>query len=104
MGPATGAGWGWTSRLWREADGSLWTKGTSATVFVRTGGLALRAALFGAAVLVGIHHGSAALMSALAVTLAVRSDVLMWRAGQMRPAYGGPADGMASQPTWKDRV
>ncbi|GGT47423.1 DUF1453 domain-containing protein [Streptomyces atratus] len=104
VGLVTGAGWGRTSRLWREADGSLWSKGTKATVFVWTGGLALRAALYGAAALMGIHQGSAALLSALAVTLAVRSGVLMWRAGQMRPAYGGSADVMSSQPAWKDRV
>ncbi|MFD9599748.1 DUF1453 domain-containing protein [Streptomyces sp. NPDC059970] len=104
VGLVTGAGWGWTSRLWREADGSLWSKGTKATVFVWTGGLALRAALYGAAALMGIHQGSAALLSALAVTLAVRSGVLMWRAAQMRPAYGGSADGMSSQPARKDRV
>ncbi|WP_327370272.1 DUF1453 domain-containing protein [Streptomyces sp. NBC_01217] len=100
----TGAGWGWTSRLWREADGSLWSKGTKATVLVWTGGLALRTALYGAAALTGIHQGSAALLSALAVTLAVRSGVLMWRARQMRPAYGGCGDGMPSQSAWKDRV
>ncbi|WP_405684012.1 DUF1453 domain-containing protein [Streptomyces sp. NBC_00057] len=104
VGLVTGAGWGWTSRLWHEADGSLWSKATKATVFVWTAGLALRAALYGAAALMGIHQGSAALMSALAVTLVVRSGVLMWRAGQMRPAYGGSADGMSSQPAWKDRV
>ncbi|MGW1105610.1 DUF1453 domain-containing protein [Streptomyces sp. NPDC002540] len=104
VGLVTGAGWGWTSRLWREADGSLWSRGTKATVFVWTGGLALRAALYGAAALMGIHQGSAALLSALAVTLAVRSGVLMWRAGSMRPAYGGCADGEPSQQVWKDRV
>ncbi|WP_327349283.1 DUF1453 domain-containing protein [Streptomyces sp. NBC_01321] len=104
VGLVAGAGWGWTSQLWREADGSLRTKGTKATVSVWAGGLALRAALFGAAALMGIHQGSAAPMSALAVMLAVRSGVLMWRAGQMRPAYGGFADGMASQPAWKDLV
>ncbi|MFF2406900.1 DUF1453 domain-containing protein [Streptomyces sp. NPDC058092] len=104
VGLVTGAGWGWTSRLCREADGSLWTKGTKATVFVWAEGLVLRAALFGAAALVVIHQGSAALMSALAVTLAARSRVLMWRAGQMRPAYGGSADGMSTRPAWKDRV
>ncbi|MER8085715.1 DUF1453 domain-containing protein [Streptomyces sp. NPDC058316] len=104
VGLVTGAGWGWTSQLWREADGSLWSRGTKATVFVWTGGMALRAALYGAAALMGIHQGSAALLSALAVTLAVRSGVLMWRAGLMRPAYGGCADGEPSQPVWKDRV
>ncbi|MFF1648707.1 DUF1453 domain-containing protein [Streptomyces sp. NPDC058240] len=104
VGLVTGAGWGWTTRLWREADGSLWSKGTRATVFVWTGGLALRAALYGAAALMGIHQGTAALLSALAVTLAARGGVLMWRAGQMGPAYGGSAGGMMSRPAWKDRV
>ncbi|MFF2329076.1 MULTISPECIES: DUF1453 domain-containing protein [unclassified Streptomyces] len=104
VGLATGVGWGWTCRLWSEADASLWSKGTQATACVWAGGLALRAALYGAAALLGIHQGSAALLSALAVTLAVRGGVLMWRAGQMRPAYGGSADAMASQPAWKDRV
>lgn len=104
VGLVTGAGWGWTARLWREPDGSLWSKGTKATVFVWTGSLVLRAALYGAAALMGIHQGSAALMTALAVTLPVRSGVLMWRARQMRPAYGGAADGMPSRPAWKDSV
>ncbi|WP_327127144.1 DUF1453 domain-containing protein [Streptomyces sp. NBC_01727] len=104
VGLVTGAGWGWTARLWREPDGSLWSKGTKATVFVWTGGLVLRAALYGVAALMGIHQGSAALMTALAVTLLVRSGVLMWRARQMRPAYGGAAGGMPSRPAWKDSV
>ncbi|MER5686289.1 DUF1453 domain-containing protein [Streptomyces sp. NPDC002205] len=104
VGLVTGAGWGWTARLWREPDGSLWSKGTKATVFVWTGGLVLRAALYGAAALMGIHQDSAALMTALAVTLLVRSGVLTWRARQVRPAYGGAADGMPLQPAWKDRV
>ncbi|MGW1733478.1 DUF1453 domain-containing protein [Streptomyces sp. NPDC001999] len=104
VGLVTGAGWGWTARLWREPDGSLWSKGTKATVFVWTGGLVLRAALYGAAALMGIHPGSAALMTALAVTLLVRSGVLMWRARQMRPAYGGAADVMPSRQAWKDCV
>ncbi|MGW5274779.1 DUF1453 domain-containing protein [Streptomyces sp. NPDC004044] len=104
VGLVTGAGWGWTSRLWREPDGSLWSKGTKATVFVWTGGLALRAALYGAAALMGIHQGSAALLTALAVTLLVRGGVLTWRARQVRPAYGGAADGLPSRPGWKDRV
>ncbi|WP_326768273.1 DUF1453 domain-containing protein [Streptomyces sp. NBC_01591] len=104
VGLVTGAGWAWTTRLWREADGSLWSKGTKSTVFVWAGGLALRAALYGAAALLGIYQGTAALLSALAVTLAVRGGVLMWRAGQMRPAYGDAADGMMPRPAWRDRV
>ncbi|MFE6665044.1 DUF1453 domain-containing protein [Streptomyces sp. NPDC057697] len=104
VGLVTGAGWGWTARLWREADGSLWSKGTKATVFVWIGGLALRAVLYGAAALMGVHQGSSALLSALAVTLAVRGGALMWRAQQMAPAYGGSAGGTTPRPAWKDRV
>ncbi|MCX4844704.1 DUF1453 domain-containing protein [Streptomyces sp. NBC_00893] len=129
VGLVTGAGWAWTTRLWREADGSLWSKGTKATAFVWTGGLALRAALYGAAALMGIHQGTAALLAALAVMLAARGGALMWRAGQMRPAsgdsmrgdsmhggsayggsvrgesaYGGSGGRAMSRPAWKDRV
>ncbi|MFF3733524.1 DUF1453 domain-containing protein [Streptomyces sp. NPDC002476] len=67
----TGATRGWTSRLWRGADGSLWTKGGRATVFARAGGLALRASLYGAATLVGIQQNSSVLLSAPPVTLSV---------------------------------
>ncbi|MDV9195810.1 DUF1453 domain-containing protein [Streptomyces sp. Wh19] len=134
VGLVTGAGWAWTTRLWREADGSLWSKGTKATAFVWTGGLALRAALYGVAALMGIHQGTAALLAALAAMLAARGGALMWRAGQMRPAYGdsmhgdsmhggsmhggsayggsahgesaygGSGDRVMSRPAWKDRV
>ncbi|WP_405717001.1 DUF1453 domain-containing protein [Streptomyces sp. NBC_00046] len=113
VGLVTGAGWAWTTRLWREADSSLWCKGTKATVFVWTAGLVLRAALYGAAALMGIHQGTAALLAALAVMLAARGGALMWRAGQIRPAYGdsayggsgyGGGDGMMSRSAWKDRV
>ncbi|MET8326870.1 hypothetical protein [Streptomyces sp. NPDC005181] len=51
-----------------------------------------------------MDQGSGALMPALAVTLLVGSGVLTWRARQVRPAYGGAADAMPSQPAWKDRV
>jgi hypothetical protein len=124
VGLVTGAGWAWTTKLWREADGSLWSKGTKATVFVWTGGLVLRAALYGAAALMGIHQGTAALLAALAVMLAARGGALMWRAGQMRPehghstyrdpayrdsaygesAYVGSGDGTMPRPAWKDRL
>ncbi|MEV5202279.1 DUF1453 domain-containing protein [Streptomyces sp. NPDC053720] len=129
VGLVTGAGWAWTTRLWREADGSLWSKGTRATAFVWTGGLALRAALYGASALMGVHQGTAALLAALAAMLAARGGALMWRAGQMSPASGdsvrddsmhggsayggsvqgrsayGGSDGRAmSRPAWKDRV
>ncbi|WP_392673099.1 DUF1453 domain-containing protein [Streptomyces sp. LN785] len=104
VGLVTGAGWGWTARLWHEPDGSLWSKGTRATAFVWAGGLVLRAALYGAATMSDIRQGSGALMAALAVTLLVRSGVLALRAREVRPAYGGAAVGPSPQPAWKDRV
>lgn len=104
VGLVTGAGWGWTVRLWREPDGSLWSRGTRATVLVWTGGLVLRACLYGAARLMGIHQGTGALMAALALTLLVRGGVTTWRARQVAPAYGGAADGMPSSPPRKERV
>jgi hypothetical protein len=33
VGLVTGAGWGWTTRLWQEADASFWSRGTRATLF-----------------------------------------------------------------------
>ncbi|MFD9423334.1 MULTISPECIES: DUF1453 domain-containing protein [unclassified Streptomyces] len=104
VGLVTGAGWGWTARLWREQDGTLWSRGTGATVFVWTGGVALRAALAGGALLLGIHQGTAALLAALAMTLFARGGVLTWRARQMRPSYGVAAQGISAQSAWKDRV
>ncbi|WP_329613526.1 DUF1453 domain-containing protein [Streptomyces brevispora] len=105
VGLVTGAAWGWTARLWRAEDGSLWSKGTKGTVYVWTAGLALRAALYGVAAALGIHQGSPALMMALAMTLLVRSGVLARRAAEIPASYGGPADGAAfRRQTWKDRV
>ncbi|MEU3656531.1 DUF1453 domain-containing protein [Streptomyces sp. NPDC032161] len=86
----TGVAWGWTCRLWREADGSSWAKGGRATVLVWACGLALRASLYGAATLVGIQQNSSVLLLALSVTLAARGGVLMWRAGRLGAVQGGP--------------
>ncbi|MCX5143408.1 MULTISPECIES: DUF1453 domain-containing protein [unclassified Streptomyces] len=114
VGLVTGAGWGWTARLWRAEDGTLWSKGTKATVYVWTGGLILRAALYGLAAALGIHQGGPALMMALAVTLLVRSGVLARRAGEIPRSYRGPGDGgpagrrsagrVPFRPAGKDRV
>ncbi|MEV0918729.1 DUF1453 domain-containing protein [Streptomyces sp. NPDC049967] len=104
VGLVTGAGWGWTARLWRGEDGSLWSKGTRATAYVWTGGLALRVALYGAAAALGVHQGSSALMMALAVTLLVRSGVLALRAAGIPASYGDTADRAPFRQAWKDRV
>ncbi|NED88308.1 DUF1453 family protein [Streptomyces sp. SID11233] len=104
VGLVTGAAWGWTARLWRAEDGSLWSKGTRATVYVWTGGLVLRVVLYGVAAALGVHQGSSALMMALAVTLLVRSGVLVRRAAQIPASYGDAADRAPFRQAWKDRV
>ncbi|MEU7058800.1 DUF1453 domain-containing protein [Streptomyces sp. NPDC046197] len=74
-----GAGWAWTTRIWVEPDGSVWTKSTKASLAVWIGGIAVRAGLFGLGLVLGVHQNSSALMLALAGTLLVRSGVLAWR-------------------------
>jgi hypothetical protein len=106
IGLATGAGWAWTTRIWVEPDGAVWSKSTKASVTVWGVGIALRVGLFALGAALGVRQDSSALLLALAVTLLVRSGVLLWRAQSMGPAsahgraYG---DGMA-RPAWKERV
>ncbi|MGW1227719.1 DUF1453 domain-containing protein [Streptomyces sp. NPDC002530] len=102
VGAVTGAGWARTTRVWRARDGTLWSRGTRATVYVCAGGLGLRAALYGLAAALGVHRGSPALMMALAVTLLVREGLLARRAALAEP-YGVPAGGASPrQPVGRD--
>ncbi|MFF4500500.1 DUF1453 domain-containing protein [Streptomyces sp. NPDC001401] len=88
IGLATGAGWAWTTRIWAEPDGSVWSKSTKASVSVWIVGIALRVGLFALGTLVGVHQDSSALLLALAGTLLVRSGILLWRAQSIAPAVG----------------
>ncbi|NUR00103.1 MAG: DUF1453 family protein [Streptomyces sp.] len=89
VGLATGAGWAWTTRIWAEPDGTVWSKSTKASVTVWIVGIALRVGLFALGTLFGVHQDSSALLVALAATLLVRSGILVWRAQSMAPADGG---------------
>ena len=106
IGLVTGAGWAWTTRLWVESDGSVWSKSTKASGGVWVVGIALRVGLMALGAAVGVHQDSSALMLGLAATLLVRSGVLTWRAQSFTgtavsaPAYGS---GMA-RPARKERV
>ena len=106
IGLATGAGWAWTTRIWAELDGSVWSRSTKASVTVWGIGIALRVGLFALGAGLGVHQDSSALLLALAATLLVRSAILLRRAQSLRPAstddlaYG---DDMA-RPAWKERV
>ncbi|MGW1025872.1 DUF1453 domain-containing protein [Streptomyces sp. NPDC002577] len=105
IGIATGAGWAWTTRVWAAPDGAVWSKSTKASVLVWLAGIGLRAGLFGAGALLGVHQGTAALLLALAVTLLVRSGILVWRSQFLgTPADGVPAPGEgASLRSWKSK-
>ncbi|GHE06776.1 CcdC protein domain-containing protein [Streptomyces alanosinicus] len=99
IGVATGAGWAWTTRIWREADGVVWTKSTKASIAVWIVGIALRVGIYGVGTALGLHQDSSALMLGLAGTLLVRSGILVWRAQSVDPAsHPAPAygDGMRS--------
>ncbi|MEU6369193.1 DUF1453 domain-containing protein [Streptomyces sp. NPDC046931] len=106
IGVATGAGWAWTTRIWAEVDGAVWSRSTKASVVVWTAGIALRVALFACGALLGVHQDSSALLLALAGTLLVRAGILVWRARSLAPsarpawAYG---EGMP-RPTRRERV
>jgi hypothetical protein len=107
IGLATGAGWAWTTRIWAAPDGSVWGKGTKASVAVWIVGIGLRVGLFGIGALLGVDQDATAMvLAALAATLLVRSGILAWRSRSLHPAslrgaaYG---DGVPQAP-WKERV
>ncbi|MGW2824609.1 DUF1453 domain-containing protein [Streptomyces sp. NPDC001443] len=80
IGLAVGAGWAWTTRIWVEPGGAVWSKGTGAGVAVWIVGIGLRAGLFGLGLALGVHQGGSVLMLGLAATLLVRSGILVLRA------------------------
>jgi hypothetical protein len=106
IGLAVGAGWAWTSRIWAEPDGGVWSRSTAAGVVVWGAGIALRAGLFGIGAVLGIHQDSSALVLALAATLLVRSGILVWRARTVAPEGGraAVAGGALGGSGWKEPV
>ncbi|MGG7571064.1 DUF1453 domain-containing protein [Streptomyces sirii] len=93
IGLACGAGWAWTTRIWTDAEGVVWTKGGWAAAGVWLCGMALRAALKGVATAMGIHQGSAAITLGVAAMLLTRSGVTAWRAQDLQQTYRVPAAG-----------
>ncbi|MFF5900048.1 DUF1453 domain-containing protein [Streptomyces argenteolus] len=100
VGLVTGAGWGWTSRLWLQPDRSVWSRATKATAFVWAGGVGGRVLLAGGALLLGVHQGSAALLLSLAAMLLARSGVLAMRARDIRELHEGPAGAAPADIPW----
>ena len=95
-GLAIGAGRAWTSRIWAEPDGAVWSRSTRASGAVWAVGIGVRVGLFALGAAIGVHQNSSALLLALAATLLVRSGILVQRAHSLRPAaaqapaYGEP--------------
>ncbi|MER5407122.1 DUF1453 domain-containing protein [Streptomyces sp. NPDC002769] len=106
IGLAIGAAWAWTTRMWVEPDGTVWSRSTKAGAAVWGVGIAVRLGLFGIGALLGVRQDSSALLLALAATLLVRSGVLLWRSQSLRPAgvRGAAYGGGVPQASWKERV
>lgn len=106
IGLAIGAAWAWTTRIWAEPDGAVWSRSTKASGAVWAVGIALRIGLYALGAALGVHQDSSALLLALAATLLVRSGILAWRAQSPHtaPARGAAyGDGMP-RAAWKERV
>ncbi|MGW3812236.1 DUF1453 domain-containing protein [Streptomyces sp. NPDC005046] len=107
IGLAVGAGWGWTTRVWTEPDGAVWSRSTKAAGSIWIAGICLRLGLFGIGVLLGVHQDSSALLLGLSATLLVRSGLVAWRAQSLLPSANGrgPAYGDGVARAWrKERV
>ncbi|MFD8544353.1 DUF1453 domain-containing protein [Streptomyces sp. NPDC059649] len=93
IGLACGAGWAWTTRIWTDADGVVWTKGSWAAAGVWLCAMVLRGGLMALAAAMGVHQGSPAIMLSVAVMLLARSGVTTWRAQAVQRTYGVPVAG-----------
>ncbi len=85
---AMGSVWGWTVRLWRDGEGTLWAKGTAATVAAWAGLLVLRAGLYGLGAALHVHQSSNGLLLTFGVLLLVRGVVVNWRARSLPGVRG----------------
>ncbi|MBJ7003876.1 DUF1453 family protein [Streptomyces griseofuscus] len=83
IGLAMGAGWAWTTHVWTEPDGAVWSKGTKASAAVWVAGIALRMGLFAIGAALGLHQHSSALLLGFAASLLVRAGILTWRASTL---------------------
>lgn len=76
---AMGCGLGATMRMWRESDGSLWTKGTKVTAGVFAVSLIARGGLALVGSAMGVHTETAAVLVSVAVWLLAQNAVIGWR-------------------------
>ncbi|MFF9478277.1 DUF1453 domain-containing protein [Streptomyces sp. NPDC014733] len=93
LGLVSGVGWAWTTVMWTDADGTVWTKGGLRTAAVWLCGMAIRLGLGAAGHFWGVHQGTGAMMLSVAAMLLSRGGVTFWRARSVQPAYRVPVGG-----------
>ncbi|MCK7627834.1 DUF1453 domain-containing protein [Streptomyces sp. RS10V-4] len=93
IGLASGAAWGWTTRIWTDESGVVWTKGTWAAAGVWLCGIALRLGLMGVAAALGVHQGSQTTLLSVGGMLLTRAGVTLWRAQGVQRTYRVPVAG-----------
>ncbi|BDM71757.1 DUF1453 domain-containing protein [Streptomyces nigrescens] len=93
IGLGCGAGWAWTTRIWTDADGVVWTKGSWAAAGVWLCAMVLRGGLMAIAAVMGVHQGTPAIMLSVAGMLLTRTGVTTWRAQAFQRTYGVPVAG-----------
>ncbi|MER7209705.1 hypothetical protein ABT340_21790 [Streptosporangium sp. NPDC000239] len=101
MAVAFGALRAWTVRVWREADGVAWARGTAWTLAAWVVSFAARLALFAAGGALGLTYRPAAALVFAGLTVAAQA-VLVARRGRML-GEAVPAWVPASQPAGRDR-
>ncbi|GAA5012428.1 DUF1453 domain-containing protein [Kitasatospora paranensis] len=79
---AMGCVWGWTVRLWRESDGTVWARGTAATAAAWGGMLVLRLGWWGLGSALHVRQDTSALLLSLGVLLLARGVVVNRRAAR----------------------
>ncbi|MEU6236445.1 DUF1453 domain-containing protein [Kitasatospora sp. NPDC047058] len=82
---AMGTVWGWTVRIWRAEDGTLWARGTKATMAAWGGMIAIRLGIYETGTALHVHQPASALLLGLAVLLVARSLVVKWRTRTLEP-------------------
>jgi uncharacterized membrane protein len=78
-----GLGLGATMRLWREHDGSRWSKGTWATFGVFLASVAIRGGLYAIASAEGVRPGSGTILLSVGAWLLAQNAVIAWRSREL---------------------
>jgi uncharacterized membrane protein YsdA (DUF1294 family) len=78
-----GLGLGATVRVWREPDGSQWSRGTWATFGVFLASVAVRGGLYAAGYAAGVKPGSGTILISVAAWVLAQNAVIAWRCREL---------------------